>query len=173
MTTQVVERHIVRGLEKIFYPVVVNSLSDILVEGIASEPDMVREHRKFLEERISKLKNGQDIFRGVMAGSACWFQCLEGDGWFQWLVWTWEIMIDYSVLFRGLWVFLVCLVHQFGLSSPLNSNRWLYEENNEWSTFRRRLAEDSCKPFSDPELYRSFGRCLSWLPLFIDHQHKL
>ena len=72
MTTQVVERHIVQGLEKIFYPVVVNGLSDIQVEGIASEPDMAREHRKFLEERISKLKNGQDIFRGVMAGSACW-----------------------------------------------------------------------------------------------------
>lgn len=69
MTTQVVERHIVRGLEKIFYPVIVNNMSDAQVEGIASEPVTARQHRAFLEERISKLKNGQDIFRGVMASA--------------------------------------------------------------------------------------------------------
>ncbi len=69
VTTQVVERHIVRGLEKIFNPVVVNGLSNAQVGGIASEPDMTRQHRAFLEDRISKLKSGQDIFRGVMASA--------------------------------------------------------------------------------------------------------
>lgn len=69
ITTQVIERHIVRGLENIFSPVVVNGLSDGEVEAIASEPASTRRQREFLEDRISKLEEGHEIFRGVM-GSA-------------------------------------------------------------------------------------------------------
>ncbi|KAE9378323.1 dynamin family protein-like protein [Stipitochalara longipes BDJ] len=66
ITTQVIERHIVRGLEKIFSPVVVNAMSDVEVEAIASEPLSAKRQREFLEERIKKLKDGHEIFRGVM-----------------------------------------------------------------------------------------------------------
>lgn len=69
VTTQVVERHLIRGLEKIFSPVVVNGLSDAQVETIATEPGTAKRQRQFLEDRIKKLKDGQDIFRGVL-GSA-------------------------------------------------------------------------------------------------------
>lgn len=69
MTTQVVERHIVRGLEDIFSPVVVSGLSDAEVEKIASEPAAAKRHRKFLEDRIEKLEAGQKIFRGVLASA--------------------------------------------------------------------------------------------------------
>ncbi|KAF7879541.1 hypothetical protein EAF04_000736 [Stromatinia cepivora] len=69
ITTQVIERHIVRGLENIFSPVIVNSLSDVEVEAIASEPTSAKRQREFLEDRISKLEDGYEIFRGVM-GSA-------------------------------------------------------------------------------------------------------
>ena len=66
ITIQVIERHIVRGLEKIFSPVVVNGLSDADVEGIASEPASAKRQRAFLDDRISKLKEGRDILRSVM-----------------------------------------------------------------------------------------------------------
>jgi hypothetical protein len=66
ITTQVIERHIVRGLEKIFSPVVVNAMTDVEVEAIASEPLSAKRQREFLEERIKKLRDGHEIFRGVM-----------------------------------------------------------------------------------------------------------
>jgi len=66
----VIERHIIRGLENIFSPVVVNGLSDAEVEAIASEPSAAKRERQFLEDRITKLKDGQSIFRGVMGGGA-------------------------------------------------------------------------------------------------------
>jgi hypothetical protein len=56
----------VRGLEKIFSPVVVNAMSDTEVEAIASEPLSARRQREFLEDRIKKLQDGHEIFRGVM-----------------------------------------------------------------------------------------------------------
>lgn len=70
ITTQVVERHIVRGLESIFSPVVVNALSDAQVAAIAAEPDTAQRQRQYLEDRIAKLKAGESIFRGVMGGVA-------------------------------------------------------------------------------------------------------
>ncbi|ESZ97970.1 putative dynamin GTPase [Sclerotinia borealis F-4128] len=69
ITTQVIERHIIRNLENIFSPVVVNSLSDGEVEAIASEPTSTRTQREFLEDRISKLEDGYEIFRGVMSSA--------------------------------------------------------------------------------------------------------
>lgn len=44
----------------------VNGLSDIEVEAIASESTSTRRQREFLEDRISKLEDGYDVFRGVM-----------------------------------------------------------------------------------------------------------
>ncbi|KAH7420099.1 dynamin family protein-like protein [Cadophora sp. MPI-SDFR-AT-0126] len=69
ITTQVIERHIVRGLEKIFSPVAVNAMSDAEVEAIASEPTSAKRQRDFLEDRVKKLQDGHNIFKGVM-GSA-------------------------------------------------------------------------------------------------------
>ncbi|CZS87940.1 related to interferon-induced GTP-binding protein Mx [Rhynchosporium graminicola] len=66
ITTQVIERHIVRGLEKIFSPVVVNAMLDAEVEAIASEPLSAKRQRNFLTDRIKKLEDGHEIFRGVM-----------------------------------------------------------------------------------------------------------
>lgn len=60
----------IRGLEKIFSPVVVNILTDSEVEAIASEPASAKRQRQFLEDRIAKLKEGQSIFRIVMVSAA-------------------------------------------------------------------------------------------------------
>lgn len=65
ITTQVIERHVIRGLEGIFSPVVVNSLSNAEVEAIASEPASTSRQRGFLEERIAKLEAGYEILRGI------------------------------------------------------------------------------------------------------------
>ena len=70
VTTQVIERHMIRGLEKIFSPVVVNNLTDSEVEAIASEPASAKRQRQFLEDRIAKLRDGQSIFRKVMGSAA-------------------------------------------------------------------------------------------------------
>ncbi|KAI9669048.1 MAG: hypothetical protein M1831_000640 [Alyxoria varia] len=69
ITTQVVERHIVRGLDQIFSPTSVNRLSDEIVENLASEPATTKQQRDHLEDRIAKLQNGQKVLKGVM-GSA-------------------------------------------------------------------------------------------------------
>lgn len=68
VTTQVIDRHIVRGLEKIFSPIVVGKLSDTAAQDLASEPASARRQRDFLEDRIKKLENGSSIFRSVMGG---------------------------------------------------------------------------------------------------------
>jgi len=62
VTTQVVERHIVKGLETIFSPVVVNAMSDAEVEEIAMEPVSAKRQRDFLEDRIKKLNIGATFF---------------------------------------------------------------------------------------------------------------
>jgi hypothetical protein len=66
VTTQVVERHIVRGLENIFSPLVVSRWSDSDLNDIASEPATISRQRAFLEDRISKLNAGHGILRRVM-----------------------------------------------------------------------------------------------------------
>ena len=70
ITTQVIERHIVRGMETIFNPKVVNRLSNAEAEGLASEPAAAQRQRQFLEDRVTKLKEGQGIFRRVLGGAA-------------------------------------------------------------------------------------------------------
>ncbi|KAF2136538.1 uncharacterized protein K452DRAFT_353894 [Aplosporella prunicola CBS 121167] len=65
VTTQVIERHLLRGLEKIFSPVVVNALSDQAVTAIAAEPGAAKRQRAFLEDRIAKLEDGRRILSGL------------------------------------------------------------------------------------------------------------
>ncbi|KAJ5041281.1 uncharacterized protein L3040_005829 [Drepanopeziza brunnea f. sp. 'multigermtubi'] len=66
VTTQVVERHVVTGLEKIFSPVVVNGLEAAQAEALAGEPAADRLHRERLEAQIAKLEEGHEIFEYVM-----------------------------------------------------------------------------------------------------------
>jgi len=69
IATQVIERHIVKGLESIFSPVVVNSMSDLAVEAVASEPSSIKREREFLTDRIAKLEAGHKIFKKAMGSS--------------------------------------------------------------------------------------------------------
>ena len=41
-------------------------MSDTEVEAIASEPLSAKRQREFLEDRIKKLQDGHEIFRGVI-----------------------------------------------------------------------------------------------------------
>ncbi|KAI9850445.1 MAG: hypothetical protein M1838_005657 [Thelocarpon superellum] len=70
IVTQVVERHIVRGLETIFSPVTVSQLSDAEVEAIASENPSSKRQRAFLEDRIAKLSEGYQVLREVIQSAA-------------------------------------------------------------------------------------------------------
>lgn len=54
-----------RGLEKIFSPIIINAMSDKEDEAIASEPLSAKRQREFLEDRIKKLQDGHKIFSGV------------------------------------------------------------------------------------------------------------
>ena len=45
-------------------------MSDREVEAIASEPQAARRQREFLEDRLRKLEDGHEIFRGAMAGTS-------------------------------------------------------------------------------------------------------
>lgn len=66
ITTQVIERHIVRGLENIFSPVVVNRMLDSEVQALASEPTSAKRRREFVKDRVAKLEDGRNILRDVM-----------------------------------------------------------------------------------------------------------
>jgi len=66
VTTQVIERHIVTGLENLFEPFVVSQLSDLAVQAMASEPAATKRMRDFYENKIMKLREGEEIFRSVV-----------------------------------------------------------------------------------------------------------
>lgn len=66
VTTQVIERHIVRDLERIFSPKFAFTLTDSQVENMVSEPLPVKRTRVLLGDRIKKLEEGKEIFRGVI-----------------------------------------------------------------------------------------------------------
>ena len=59
-----------RGLEGVLSPLIVHEMSDTEVEAIASEPTAARRQRGFLEDRVKKLEDGHEIFRGVMGRAA-------------------------------------------------------------------------------------------------------
>ncbi|ORY62627.1 uncharacterized protein BCR38DRAFT_459082 [Pseudomassariella vexata] len=67
--TQVIERHITRGLGNIFSPLVVVNMSDARIEAIASERLVTKRQRVFLTDRIKKLEGSREISRDIM-GSA-------------------------------------------------------------------------------------------------------
>lgn len=56
----------VRGLEKVFSPVVVNGLSDAEAQAMASERASTKRQRDYIEDQISKLQAGKEIFKSVM-----------------------------------------------------------------------------------------------------------
>jgi hypothetical protein len=66
VTTQVIERHIARGLQNIFSPMVLVGMSDEKVLKLVSEPSATNRQRVFLIDRIRKLDDGQEIFRAMM-----------------------------------------------------------------------------------------------------------
>ena len=66
VTTQVVERHIVRGLESILNPLNITDMEDVQVELIAKESPSTHRQRAFLQDRMAKLEQGQGIFRTIM-----------------------------------------------------------------------------------------------------------
>lgn len=67
ITVQVIERHIVRGLEDILSPIVVSELDDEDVMSIAGEPKEVHHERIQLELKIKKLQEGRAALK--LAGS--------------------------------------------------------------------------------------------------------
>lgn len=71
ITVQVVERHIIRGLENIFSPLTVSRWSESDMNDIASEPATVMRQRAFLEDRVSKLNTGHNILSQVMKSAVC------------------------------------------------------------------------------------------------------
>jgi hypothetical protein len=62
----VIKRHIVREIEKIFSPVVVNGLTDSKAGAIVIEPVAVRRQRKFLKKHITKLEDRHVVLKEVM-----------------------------------------------------------------------------------------------------------
>lgn len=66
VATQVIERHLVVDLQDIFSPMTALNMSDAKVQTIVSEPESTKRQRVFLTDRIAKLEEGQEIFRGVM-----------------------------------------------------------------------------------------------------------
>ncbi|KAI1115638.1 interferon-induced GTP-binding protein Mx [Nemania sp. NC0429] len=66
VTAQVIERHVVRGLDEILSPLKVFSLAQDKIEAIVSEPSATARQRLFLADRVKKLEEGREIFRGVM-----------------------------------------------------------------------------------------------------------
>ncbi|KAK0368444.1 dynamin family protein [Colletotrichum limetticola] len=66
VTTQVIERHMIRGLDRLFSPLVIISMADDKVEAIASERPESRRQRIFLSNRVQKLEEGRRIFRELI-----------------------------------------------------------------------------------------------------------
>ncbi|KAG8159838.1 hypothetical protein KVR01_010475 [Diaporthe batatas] len=66
VTVQVIERHLLADLNEIFSPMVLLNMSDDKVQIIVSERESTKRQRIFLTDRITKLEQGQRIFRGVL-----------------------------------------------------------------------------------------------------------
>lgn len=68
VTTQVIERHLMADLHNIFSPMTVLHMSDAKVQSIVSEPESTKRQRRLLSDRVKKLEEGQEIFRGFLDG---------------------------------------------------------------------------------------------------------
>ncbi|KAH7012256.1 interferon-induced GTP-binding protein Mx [Microdochium trichocladiopsis] len=66
VTTQVIERHLVRGLENIVSPLVVVKMSDSEVEAIALEQTTTKQQRIMLVSRVRILEEGRAIFQELI-----------------------------------------------------------------------------------------------------------
>ena len=66
VTTQVIERQLIRGLEEVFSPMVIITMSDVIVEAIASEGSAAKRQRMLLANRVAKLEEGHRIFESVI-----------------------------------------------------------------------------------------------------------
>ncbi|KAI9768061.1 MAG: hypothetical protein M1840_005095 [Geoglossum simile] len=67
ITAQVIERHLIEGLEEVFSPMVVARWdSDNEILGVASEPTGVSRQREFLERRMKMLEQGKVVFGSVL-----------------------------------------------------------------------------------------------------------
>ncbi|TRX91608.1 hypothetical protein FHL15_007390 [Xylaria flabelliformis] len=70
VTTQVVERHIMKKLKEIFSPLNIINLPESKIESIVSEPSSTKRQRLFLQDRIKRLEEGQEVFRAAIGSSA-------------------------------------------------------------------------------------------------------
>jgi hypothetical protein len=70
VTTQVVERHIVRGLEDIFSPKLIANMGEDEVVAIASEPVEIKSYRAILQDDVKKLAEGREFLREIMRTAA-------------------------------------------------------------------------------------------------------
>jgi hypothetical protein len=70
VTTQVIERHIMKKLKEIFSPLNIINLPDSKIELIVSEPSSTKRQRLFLQDQIKRLEEGQEIFRAAIGSSA-------------------------------------------------------------------------------------------------------
>ncbi|KAK6856221.1 hypothetical protein PG995_008372 [Apiospora arundinis] len=66
VTTQVIERHMIRGLDKVFSPLVIISMADDKVTSIALEQPANKRRRLFLTNRIQRLNEGRQIFQELI-----------------------------------------------------------------------------------------------------------
>jgi hypothetical protein len=71
ITVQVIERHIVRGLEYIFFPITVSQLLDAEILSVAAEPDSTKKEREALTEKVRILTEGQLILSELMSSISC------------------------------------------------------------------------------------------------------
>lgn len=53
-------------LYNIFSPMTVLNMTDAKIQSIVSEPESTKRQRMFLSDRIKKLGEGQEIFRGFV-----------------------------------------------------------------------------------------------------------
>lgn len=50
----------------IFSPMTVLNMTDAKIQSIVSEPESTKQKRMFLSDRVKKLSEGQEIFRGFV-----------------------------------------------------------------------------------------------------------
>ncbi|ETN36988.1 uncharacterized protein HMPREF1541_07976 [Cyphellophora europaea CBS 101466] len=66
VVAQVVERHLVRGLDKVFSPLDIIGMTDGEVMSVAAEPESVKRKRQIYLDRQRKLRQGESIFQKVV-----------------------------------------------------------------------------------------------------------
>ncbi|KAI1269955.1 interferon-induced GTP-binding protein Mx [Xylariaceae sp. FL1019] len=63
VTTQVIERHVMKKLMEIFSPLNIFNLPDDKIQAMVAEPSSTKRQRLILQDRILKLEQGQQVFR--------------------------------------------------------------------------------------------------------------